>query len=84
MLPEHKREVEALVLKIRNRDKSCTSRFLAMYELLPKSIWKESVLSNLMTPKEFQACFLVLKQYRLAQAKSAINDSFQDPTTKNI
>jgi hypothetical protein len=67
-----KPKITELVELIRNKQPSSTSLFLALYETLPRGVWSESVRQNILSAREFQACILVLKQYRKLQAKSAI------------
>jgi hypothetical protein len=57
---------------IRNKQKGTTTLFLACYETFPSHVWGQSVEMGLLTPREFQACMIALKQYRKLQAKAAI------------
>jgi hypothetical protein len=66
-------KVSELVALIRAK-KPSASMFLAMFETFPKHIWAQSVREGIMTAPEYQACMLVLKQYRRAQAVSAIQE----------
>jgi hypothetical protein len=68
-------EIIELVELIRNKQPA-TSLFLALYETFPRGVWSEAIRQGIMQPREFQACMLVLKQYRKLQAQSAIKTMY--------
>ena len=69
-------KLKELIRKIRNKEDGSSSFFLACYEsgFLPVSTWEKAIVDGIATPREYQACILILKSYRKLQAKSAIEN----------
>lgn len=70
-----RQKIIELAIAIREKAENTTTLFLAMHETFPISVWEEAIEKGLLTPREFQAGILIVKQYRKMQARAAVKEA---------